>query len=227
MLRWVTTTTHDLTTVLATNARTLRGSARIDDVVRAARRYDADWNTSRIWSIEHGKTPVTLPTLIVLALALSDVHGRDFTLVDLVASNEKIALADGLTVSGDELAGFLRGRAVRVDYEWFLAEAIRSAKATLKLRKDWPPRLQRQLEEITHGLFVEVWGDYGESEEYLARDLGLDRDRLTAEMCVLWGRAFHVERDELAGEGVTKQKRGRVARTLKAQLKAVLDGDDR
>ena len=108
-----------------------------------------------------------------------------------------------------------------------VAEAIRFANATLKLRKDWPPRLQRQLEEITQGLFMEVWHDYGESEEYLARDLGLDRDRLTAEMSVLWGRAFHVERDELAGEGVTKQKRGRVARTLKAQLKAVLDGDDR
>jgi hypothetical protein len=84
----------------------------------------------------------------------------------------------------------------------------------------------RQLRHITHGLFVEVWRDYGESEEYLARDLGLDRDRLTAEMCVLWGRAFHVERDTIAGAGVTKQKRGQVARTLKAQLKAVLDGDN-
>ena len=75
-----------------------------------------------------------------------------------------------------------------------------------------------------------MWDDYGEAEERLARDLGLDRDRLTAEMCVLWGRAFHVERDEIAerdaGPGVTKQKRGRVARTLKAQLRTVLDGDD-
>jgi hypothetical protein len=220
------TTDHDLTAVFAANARALRGSARIDDVVRAARRYDADWNTSRIWSIEHGKTPTTLSTLIVLALALRDVHGRNFTLADLVASDGKIALTDGLTVSGDELAGFLRGKVVRVGVEQLLAEAYRLAKATMKLRKDWPPRLQRQLEEITHGDFVQVWEDYGESEEYLARDLGLDRDRLTAEMCVLWGRAFHVERDELAGEGVTKQKRGRVARTLKAQLKAVLDGDD-
>jgi hypothetical protein len=221
------TTDHDLTAVLAANARALRGSARIDDVVRAARRYDANWNTSRIWAIEHGKTPATLPTLIVLALALSDVHDRDLTLCDLLASSKKIAVADGLTVSGNELAGFLRGGVVHVGIKQRLSEAYAMAKAAMKLREDWPPRLRRQMHDITQGLFVEVWEDYGESEEYLARDLGLDRDRLTAEMCVLWGRAFHVERDELAGEGVTKQKRGRVARTLKAQLKAVLDGDDR
>jgi hypothetical protein len=102
-----------------------------------------------------------------------------------------------------------------------MAEAIANARAALKLRKDWPPRLQRQLRHIKHSLFVEVWRDYGEAERRLARDLGLDRDRLTAEMAV------HVKRDELAGPGVTKQKRGRVASALKVQLKAVRDGDDR
>jgi hypothetical protein len=108
-----------------------------------------------------------------------------------------------------------------------MAEAIANARAALKLRKDWPPRLQRQLRHIKHSLFVEVWRDYGEAERRLARDLGLDRDRQTAEMAALWGRSFHVKRDELAGPGVTKQKRGRVASALKVQLKAVRDGDDR
>jgi hypothetical protein len=222
MLRQVTTD-HTLTAVLAANARALRGSARIDDVVRAARYYDSSWNTSRIWSIEHGKTPATLSTLIVLALALSEVHDRDLTLSDLLASNENVALTKDLTVTGDVLTNFLRGGAIEVPVDkQLMSEAIQAALAALKLREDWPPRLRR----IKRGLYMEVHADYGESEEYLARDLGLDKDRLIAEMCALWGRAFHVERDERAGDGVTKQKRGWVARTLKAELKAVLDGDD-
>lgn len=218
--------TVDLTTLVARNARALRGAANHDDVARAARRFGADWSRGRVSDLERGKVSPTLPTLITLALALGAVRDENLTLADLTRSDEDVVLIDDLVVKGDKLAGFLRGGPVRVDYEQRLAEAVRLAEATLKLRKDWPPRLQRQLEEITHGDFVQVWDDYGESEEHLARDLGLDRDRLTAEMCVLWGRAFHVERDELAGDGVTKQKRGRVARTLKAQLRKVLDGDD-
>ena len=215
-------THRDLTTVLAANARALRGSARIDDVARAARRHGANWGPNRVWDIEHGKVPPTVPTLIALALALGDVHGREFTLADLMASDESVTLLDDLTVTSDELAGFLRGGVVVVDEKQLMAEALRSIRATLKSQDDWPPRCKR----IKHGLLVAVLRDYGEAEEYLARDLGLDRDRLVAEMCALWGRSFHAERDAIAGEGVTKQKRGRVSRTLKAELKAVLDGDD-
>lgn len=212
----------DLTSVLAANARALRGTARIDDVARAARRYGAHWSPNRVWDLEQGKVPPTVPTLITLALALGDVHGRKFTLADLLASDENVVLLDDLLVTGDELAGFLRGDEVVHDYSALLAKTLRSTLATLKLREDWPPRLQR----IKHGLLMEVYRDYGAAEEYLARDLGLDQDRLVAEMCALWGRSFHAERDAIAGPGVTKQKRGRVSRTLKAQLKAVLDGDD-
>ena len=91
------TTDHDLTAVLATNARALRGSARIDDVVRAARRYDAGWNTSRIWSIEHGKTPVIVDgtgRAAALTTAPHRPHPRTCSL-----SDNFIAITDGLTRS--------------------------------------------------------------------------------------------------------------------------------
>jgi hypothetical protein len=71
-----------------------------------------------------------------------------------------------------------------------------------------------------------VYADYGEPEQLLERELGLDRDRLVAEMAALWGKSFHAERDERAGPGANAQKKGRVARQLKADMKAVLDGDN-
>ena len=64
------------------------------------------------------------------------------------------------------------------------------------------------------------------TEERLARDFGLDRERLAAEMAALWRQSFHAERDRRAGGDANAQKKGRVARELKAELRKVLDGDD-
>jgi hypothetical protein len=212
----------DFAALLARNARTLRGSAKLDDVARSCRHFGLNWNPSRVIELEQGKVSPTLPTLIAIALALGEVRGENLTLGDLLRSDENVTLTDDLTVTSGELQGFLDGGPVSVDEDRLMAEALQSARAALKLRGDWPARLRR----VKHGLFVEVWRDYGEAEERLARDLGLDRDRLTAEMAALWGRSYHAERDRRAGPGVTAQKRGRVASVLKAQLQEVLDGDN-
>jgi hypothetical protein len=210
----------DASTALGRNARALRGSASLDDVARAARRYGLTWNVGRVSDLEYGRVSPRIDALIPLALALAEVSGQEITLGDLLRSDENITLTKNLTVTNDELQGFLRGATVSVD-ERYMAEAIQAARAALKARDDWPPRLKR----VKHGVFVDVWQDYGAAEQLLARDLGIDRDQLTAEMAALWGRAFHVERDAIAGEGASAQKRGNVARTLKAQLKARIDGD--
>ena len=68
--------------------------------------------------------------------------------------------------------------------------------------------------------------DYDEPEQLLERNLGLDRDRLIAEMAALWGRAYSAERDQAGGPGSNAQKKGRAARELKSELKRVLNGDD-
>ena len=87
----------------------------------------------------------------------------------------------------------------------------------------WPARLK---EKVSVGLLRQVYADYGEPEQLLEREFGINRDRLVAEMAALWKKSFHAERDRLAGPGANAQKKGRVARQLKADLKAVLDGDD-
>ncbi|WP_141564346.1 hypothetical protein [Mycolicibacterium palauense] len=70
-----------------------------------------------------------------------------------------------------------------------------------------------------------VWTAYGETEERAARSLGVDKPALATAMAQLWGRTLSAQRDHLAGPDATPQKRGRVARQLKTDLRRVLDGD--
>lgn len=62
-----------------------------------------------------------------------------------------------------------------------------------------------------------------ESDHRLCRDLGVDRDTGVKAMVSLWGHTFSAERDRRAGEGANPQKRGIVARRLKAELRAELE----
>ncbi|MFA1705514.1 hypothetical protein ACDT10_21690 [Mycobacterium intracellulare] len=202
--------------VIGENARRLRGDATADDVAKAARRYGLNWGTGRISDLEHGRVSPTLPTLAALALALSDVRGAKIALGDLIESDETIALTTALKISSDQLRRFLAGGDM---FEFALPSP---SDAIAELRDQWPVRLHG----VPAGALMRLLGDFGEPEERLARDLGLDRERLAAEMAALWRRSYHAERDRRAGVDANAQKKGRVARELKAELRTVLDGDD-
>lgn len=202
--------------VIGENARRLRGDATADDVAKAARRYGLNWGTGRISDLEHGRVSPTLPTLAALALALGDVRDANVRLGDLIDSDETIALTTALKVTSDQLRRFLAGG------DMFKFALASPSDAMAELRERWPARLH----QVTAGALMRLLGDFGEPEERLARDLGLDRERLAAEMAVLWRRSYHAERDRRAGVDANAQKKGRVARELKAELRAVLDGND-
>ena len=197
-------------------------SATLDDVARAARRHGANWTPGKVSDLEHGRVFLTLPTLVITALALTNVRKGNVTVADLVESDENIVMAKGFDVTSDELKAILSGD--KDAYNRLVRQAVDRASAGAKAAiESWPARLQ---EGVSVGELRDVYADYGEPEQLLERDLGVDRDRLVAEMAALWGRSFHAERDRLAGPGANAQKKGRVARKLKADLKAVLDGDD-
>lgn len=202
--------------VIGENARRLRGDATADDVAKAARRYGLNWGTGRISDLEHGRVSPTLPTLAALVLALGDVREANVTLGDLIDSAETISLTTTLKITSDQLRRFLAGGDM---FEFALPSA---SDAMAELRDQWPVRLHG----VPAGALMRLLGDFGEPEERLARDLGLDRERLAAEMAVLWRRSYHAERDRRAGVDANAQKKGRVARELKAELRTVLDGDD-
>jgi transcriptional regulator with XRE-family HTH domain len=202
--------------VIGRNARRLRGDATADEVAKAARRYGLNWGTGRISDLEHGRVSPTLPTLAALALALGDVQDANVTLDDLIESGETISLTTSLNVTSEQLRRFLGGGNI---FEFVFPSP---SDAIAEFRDLWPDRLHG----VTAGAVMRLLGDFGEPEERLARDFGLDRERLAAEMAVLWQRSYHAERDERAGADANAQKKGRVARELKAELRTVLDGDD-
>jgi transcriptional regulator with XRE-family HTH domain len=202
--------------VIGENARRLRGDATADDVAKAARRYGLNWGTGRISDLEHGRVSPTLPTLAALALALSDVRDAKVTLGDLLDSDENISLTTALKVTSDQIRRFLASGDM---FEFALTSP---SDWIAELRDQWPVRLH----EVPAGALMRLLSDFGEPEERLARDLGLDRERLAAEMAALWRRSYHAERDRRAGVDANAQKKGRVARELKAELRTVLDGDD-
>ncbi len=217
-----------LARVIGINARRLRGDATADEVAKAARRYGLNWGTGRISDLEHGRVSPTLPTLIALALALAQARHATLTLGDLVECDEKIELTSDLIVGSEELKGFLAGAEIgATQQDWAnVVETVNLLGAALsRMTKGWPTRLlpltAERLEKIQR-----IKHDYGEPEARLAREFGFTRMRMLAEMAEHWGRTFSAERDRRAGTGANAQSKGRVARQLKAELRAVLDGDN-
>ena len=75
-------------------------------------------------------------------------------------------------------------------------------------------------------LALQVQGQSGEAETRMAKSLGLHEENLAALSAHLWGRTLSAERNRRAGPAANAQDRGRITRLLKAELKAVLDGND-
>jgi hypothetical protein len=212
----------DMAAVMGQSARKLRGDATLDDVAKVARACGLNWGTGRVSDLEHGKVSPTLPTLVALALLFSELLGRPVTLGDLVRTDKSVAVTPRISVSGEELRRYLSGDAVTAagQYRRESSAALQSV-ASSDYRKNWPARLR----SVSKGATMRILGEIGEPEERLARELGIDHTRLAAEMLALWGKSFSAERDRLAGPEANAQKKGRVARALKVDLKAVLDGD--
>ena len=66
-----------------------------------------------------------------------------------------------------------------------------------------------------------------ETDQRMCKQLGVDTATGVAAMDKLWGRLFSAERDRRAGPDANAQRRGIVARQLKAELQeALTDGND-
>ena len=65
-----------------------------------------------------------------------------------------------------------------------------------------------------------------EADYRMAQSVGIAKEMAAAEMQALWGRSFTAERDHRAGPDANPQKRGRVSRELKAELRAAVKNGD-
>ena len=181
--------------IVGRNAQRIRGDRRTDEVAVAARSTGLKWGTGRVSELESGKVSPTLPTLIALCMALSDVSRRPVALADVVWHDGPVKINEALTIDGSDLTDALRGEPA----DW-RREGTADALLAMAVRQAG-----------------------GEAEQRAAQSLGITGRRFKELAAELWGRPFAEERDARAGADANAQKRGRVARQLKAEMQAALE----
>lgn len=188
-----------LAAVVGQNARRIRGDYRLEDISSAARAIGLKWDTSRVSALERGEVSPTLPTLLALCLTFSEVTQKPVALTDLASYDGDIQITPELVMSGADLAAALRGQ----------------------------PADQRGTDMESAVLATARQQAGGLAEQRAAQSLGITGGRFASLSCELWGRSFADERDHRAGPGASAQKRGRIARALKDELRqAISHGND-
>ena len=217
----------------------------LDQIATAARAFGASWSASSVRNIERGQASLTLPTLLLLALALGDLLGRPLTLSNLLGDAEVLTLVAGeenpirrswvdAAVSGAEVTIRPDKRIDVLDTESdfemdeeFEDEVLREMH---KMRGQAMTRAQQhdqvaQLLEQSQmprepAVMVPGKGDAGSlAEERAAKKLGVSTLRLKQFAQDLWGRPLEVEALSRVGANSTPQARGRVTRVLVDEIR--------
>lgn len=221
----------ELAEVVGRNARDIRttAGATLDDVGRAARAQGlVGWGATRVSDLEHGRVSPTVPTLVAVCLALGEIRRAPLTLAELLAHDGTIAINGGLAIRGAALGRFLGGEPVRLTKRdvpglpdvdpTALAGGARRLAAVMD-------RLPKRLQDVETGLALAVQRRSGEAERRIAKALGVDLLAVALASAYLYGSTASEERDHRAGAEATAQKRGRIAREIRTELKGVLNGD--
>lgn len=168
----------------------------LDAVARAGRQHGAAWSATSIRNIETARASLTIPSLLILALALNRLTGETLTLSDLLGRAEFITL-DSATkpVSRAWITRALEGEGQDAPTEWgyagetpFTADS-RSPCSTTSL-----------------------------AETRAAKKLGIAPRELQEWAGKLWNKSLEAESAARAGLNSTPQKRGRIARGLVEEI---------
>ncbi|OJZ68453.1 hypothetical protein BRW64_02440 [Mycolicibacterium diernhoferi] len=76
----------------------------------------------------------------------------------------------------------------------------------------------RLFEAVTPDTVRTVLAQSGAPERKIEKSLNLSYAELAVASAALWGEAFSIHRDKLAGEGANRQKRGQITRRMKEEL---------
>jgi len=179
----------------------------------------ARWGTGRVADLEAGRVSPTLPTLLVLGQALTDVTGREVRLADLLAGDGQADIAD-TAVPLSVIRSALTGAPVQLSGTDTLTLLKRNFLDGLAQRSPDPVPARRK------GQLWLIQRQCGEVEQRTARQLGVDETQLLEAMAILWGQALAVERDGRAGVEASAQTKGRISRQLKTELKTYFEEND-
>lgn len=211
----------------------------LDQIAHAGRSYGASWSASSVSNIERGQASLTLPSLVLLALALGDLLGRPLALSSLLGDERVIELAPGAQrpMTRSWVDAVLSGAPVvlgpahddedaEVDGE--LEEEVlnrmpeaRSREMTDAERDGHLAQLLDQSQtppERTGGSLAR--GGAGTlAEGRAAKKLGVTLARLQRLSEEAWGRSLEDEALRRAGRDSSPQARGRVTRVLVEEIR--------
>jgi hypothetical protein len=208
--------------VVGVNARALRGGHKIDDVAKAVTARGLRWGPGRISDLEAGRVVPRVETLLVLAVAFSDLLGRPIALTDLLAGTGRVIVVDNVSAPLATVRAALSGQPAT------LPKSTKSEQLLRKYAVDIVPEMLAAISQLPPGRYQqlwEVWNDCGEAEGRTGRALGVDMGRLVEAMADTWGHTLSAERDARA-PGASAQKRGQVTRQLRDELRKALGSGD-
>lgn len=221
----MTSESQPLAVVVGRNCKAIRKLIGItqDELARYARDCGLRWKASTVADFEGARSAPTFATVVSLSIALqnaaqiatasgrTDISMSAATLDELVRFDGMIRLNDDVALPADFVTAICRGQT----------------------RPGWtsPPGAE-PIGTLT--LYRDIWGESsltppqrllmrsGTAEERLARQLGIDPERLAGISYTLWQKTFSEERDSRAGPDANQQKKGRISRDLRAELEGEL-----
>lgn len=223
----------DLASVIGANARRIRteAGATLEDVAKAARRQGlTGWGGGRVSDLEHGRVSPTIPTLVAVSLALAEVRKSPLTLADLLHHDGPVEITGSLAIRGAALARFLGGEPVRLTKRDVPDLPGLDASGLAAGLEEWAgiaDQLPQPLCDVSTEQVLAVDRRSGEAERRIAKWLGVAPLTVAAASAYLYnGSTASEERDRRAGRDASAQKRGRVAREIRTEIRGVLSGDD-
>lgn len=207
----------DIQVVIGRNVRRLRGKASMADLAVIASEYGEVWDAGSIGKIEAGKYKATIQLLGVLSMALTRLTGREVRVHEFLwqETPQLITLNRLLVAEPASLLSFLAGEKVLEagqivepsnDFEATVTAAFRNHPEAISLKP-----AGRVYRELTHG------------DRRIAREVSLSPEVFAVWCSLLWSRTFTAERDVRAGDNASAQKRGRVSRELKQELRDYME----
>lgn len=212
--------------VIAENVRRLRGEHTMDAVASEARHLGVKWASGNIATIEKGKVRPTLQNLLILTYALGRVNRRQIRPTELLLTEQDIdpgfptlrTTAHDLTHwwnTGDDALHLTQKAAA--EFHRSITENLAEKLAQAGEQFDrMPADLQAGWDEVERRITT--------GDERIARSAGIAPRMFRLWSEHLWGRGFEDERDERAGEGASAQKKGRISRGMKAEIREKIDG---
>ena len=220
-----------MSVVVGRNAQLLRKSAGLTlaEVAKAAKLYGLAWSTGRVGAFESGRVSPTLPTLLAVADILGGLAGTPVTLADLFQGSGRVVITDNVSFELSKVRAVLSGSNVqstppdRRHEQQELSELLATAAQGLS---EELTGLRRSATNDDIRAASRLAADFADADFKISKSIGVSRLIGALAMSQLWGRTFVAERDHRSGPDANAQRKGRVARELKAELQGWLDGNN-